>query len=663
MLTAILVCIALFIVVGTVSLGFQNKPTFLKNAAPAVIVGASIVTLVYLLFNFRLIDGTSAIQCPGWQLPFADFSVGLDSLSAFFLIPLFILAISGALYGPRYFVKHDADRMHWFFYSLLVAGMIMVLVARNAVLFIVAWEIMSLSSFFLVISDKKNSDTIRAGWIYFVTAHIGTAFLFALFFFMSSSAGSFEFSAWKIAGLSDHHMDIVFILAIVAFGLKAGFIPFHVWLPLAHPVAPSHVSGLMSGIMIKMGIYGILRMLTMMSSYHAWWGILLIGIGAVSGVLGVLFAIGQHDIKRLLAYHSVENIGIILLGLGLGIIGVAYNCAPIALFGFAGGLLHIVNHSLFKALLFLGAGAVIRQTGSGEIDRLGGLIKSMPRTGILFLVGATAICGLPFFNGFISEMMIYAGSIQGAIIPSQPALSMLCLIVVLSLALIGGLAAACFTKVFGIVFLGEPRTQSAKVSGDVPASMLWGMGILAVFCCAIGICSPIVYPYLVKPAFMLASMTPSTVDSASLFSFTVTISIVLGLCALLMAVVGFVRMMIGKKKHPVALTGTWDCGYGAPDPSMQYTASSFAAPIIDYFKRPLSAHQHLAKNDDFFPAKAWAFHSAVDDWVLSKIFLPFFRWCDKLFASLRWFQNGKSGQYVLYIAVTLLCLIIWKFFL
>ena len=663
MLISILVCVALFIVAGIVSLSFQNKLTRLRNTAPAVIAGASIVTLVYLLVNFRLIDGASVIHFSGWQLPFAAFSVGLDSLSAFFLIPLFILAISSSLYGPRYFLKHGADRTHWFFYSLLIAGMIMVLIARNAVLFIIAWEIMSLSSFFLVISDKKNSETIRAGWIYFVTAHIGTAFLFALFFLLSSAAGSPDFSTWKGAQWLAGHQDIVFILAVVAFGLKAGFIPFHVWLPLAHPAAPSHISGLMSGIMIKMGVYGILRILTMMSSYHTWWGILLIAIGAVSGVLGVLFAIGQHDIKRLLAYHSVENIGIILLGIGLGIIGVSYNCAPIALFGFAGGLLHVVNHALFKSLLFLGAGAIIRQTGSGEIDRLGGLIKSMPKTGFLFLVGAAAICGLPFFNGFISEMMIYAGSIQGAIIPSQPVLSMLCLIVVLSLALIGGLAAACFTKVFGIVFLGEPRTQSAKASGDVPASMLWGMGILAVFCCAIGICSPLVFPYLVKPAFMLALVTPSNVDSAPLFSFTVTISIVLGLCALLMAAVGFFRMMTGKKKHPATITGTWDCGYAAPDPSMQYTASSFAAPIIDYFKRPLAAHQQIAKSDDFFPAKAWTFHSAVDDWILSKIFLPFFRWCDKMFASLRWFQSGKSGQYVLYIAVTLLCLIIWKFFL
>jgi hydrogenase-4 component B len=663
MSSCILLYTTLLVVIGIASLCSRNEASFPKKAAPYLLCGVSLVALVYLLANFRLTDGTSGVELPGWQLPFAVFSTGLDGLSAFFLAALLILAVSCSLYGASYFLKHPAGRMHWFFYSLLISGMVMVLMARNGILFILAWEVMSLSSFFLVISDKKSSETIRAGWIYFITAHIGTAFLFALFFMFSSASGSFDFSSWKDAGFQGRKADIVFILAVVAFGLKAGFIPFHVWLPLAHPAAPSHVSGLMSGIMIKMGIYGLLRVLTIIAPFHAWWGIFLVLIGAVSGILGVLFAIGQHDIKRLLAYHSVENIGIILLGIGLGIVGVVFKSAPIALFGFAGGLLHIVNHSLFKGLLFLGAGAVIRQTGTGEIDRLGGLIKSMPRTGLFFLVGATAICGLPFFNGFVSELMIYAGSIQGATLASQPVLSAISLIVILSLALIGGLAAACFTKVFGIVFLGEARCSSAKVAGDVPAAMLGGMGLLAALCLVIGVISPIVYPFLIHPVLTMTTTPTPAFDSAQLLSFTKTISIVLGLCAIVTAAVGLFIKSLGAKQSPAAAIGTWDCGYCRPDPSMQYTASSFAAPIVNYFKRPLSAHQNLLKNDGFFPTKAWTFHSAVDDWILSKAYGPIFRSCDRLFASLRWFQNGKSGQYVLYIALTVVCLIIWKFFL
>lgn len=662
MSTVMLLCVVLFVVIGIASIASGNKSSFSKKAAPYLLSAVSLVALIYLLATFHLIDGTSGVSIPGWQLPLAFFSTGLDELSAFFLAALLILAVSSSLYGPSYFSKqHPAGRMHWFFYSLLIAGMVMVLMARNGILFILAWEIMSVSSFFLVISDKKSSEAIRAGWIYFVTAHIGTAFLFALFFLLSSTTGSFDFSLWKGAGIQGGKADIVFILALIAFGLKAGFIPFHVWLPLAHPAAPSHISGLMSGIMIKMGIYGILRILTIIAPFHAWWGIFLVSIGSISGILGVLFAIGQHDIKRLLAYHSVENIGIILLGIGLGIVGVVFKNVPIALFGFAGGLLHIVNHSLFKGLLFLGAGAVIRQTGTGEIDRLGGLIKSMPRTGLFFLIGATAICGLPFFNGFVSELMIYAGGIQGATLASQPLLSAISLIVILSLALIGGLAAACFTKVFGIVFLGEARSSSAKVTGDVPAAMLGGMGILAALCLVTGLVSPLVYPFLVRP--VLTMTAPTAMDSTPLLSFTTTISGILGLCALLTAAVGFFIKRLGAKKPPAALTGTWDCGYCLPDPSMQYTASSFAAPIVNYFKKPLAEHRHLSKSGDFFPTKAWTFHSSVDDWILSKIFKPVFRWCDTLFASLRWFQNGKSGQYVLYIAVTVVCLIIWKFFL
>jgi hydrogenase-4 component B len=663
MINVMLVCALFLVLAGTMSLCIRNEKSILKSLPAYAVAGVSLFALAILLFNFRSADETALLQLSGWQLPFAFLSVAIDPLSAFFLIPLLILSVSSSLYGPRYFAKHGAGKTHWFFYGLLIAGMIMVLVARNAVLFILAWELMSLSSFFLVITDKKNPGTIRAGWIYFITAHIGTAFLFALFFLLSGATGSFDFSTWKSAGVKGLAADIAFVLALIAFGLKAGFIPFHVWLPLAHPAAPSHISGLMSGIMIKMGIYGILRVLTFVAPYHAWWGTLLIAIGGVSGVLGVLFAIGQHDIKRLLAYHSVENIGIILLGLGLGVIGVVYDCAPVALFGFAGGLLHIVNHSLFKSLLFLGAGAVIRQTGTGEIDRLGGLLKSMPRTGFLFLVGATAICGLPFFNGFISELMIYAGSIKGATLVYHPLLSALSLIVILSLALIGGLAAACFTKVFGIVFLGEPRNAPTEKISDVPFTMRLGMWIVAGLCFIVGIGSPLVVPYLIGPVLMFVTASERAADFTRLFSFTITVSIVLALCALLTIAVGLFLKTLTGKKHPVSASVTWDCGYSLPDPTMQYTASSFAAPIVNYFKRPLAERRNISKSKDFFPSGDWMFHSAVDDWILSKVFIPLFRKCDALFALMRWFQSGKSGQYILYIAVTVLCLIIWKFFL
>ncbi len=453
----------------------------------------------------------------------------------------------------------------------------------------------------------------------------------------------------------------MFVFALIAFGLKAGFIPFHVWLPLAHPAAPSHVSALMSGIMIKMGIYGLLRILTFATPFHAWWGMLLIALGVISGILGVLFALGQHDIKRLLAYHSVENIGIILLGIGIGMTGVVFGSSTIALFGFAGGLLHIVNHALFKGLLFLGAGAVIRQTGSGEIDRLGGLMKKMPRTGVLFFIGAVAICGLPFFNGFISELFIYVAGISGAVHASQPLLALLSLAVITSLALIGGLAVACFTKVFGIVFLGAPRTETAQAAAEVPAAMLWAMGLLAALCLGIGIGSVAVFPFVVGPALMFAG--PAAAAVRALFSLTLTVSVILVLAGLAAAFCAAGIMILKRKRQTVAAAVTWDCGYSLPGPSMQYTASSFASPIVNHFQLPLRAHEQLRNDKEFFPASAWTFHSTVEDWFLTRIFSPLVKSLERAFSLLRWFQSGKTGQYVFYIALTVFCLILWKFFL
>ena len=354
---------AVILLAGVIGLGLPGTKGLKKWGPASVISVSSLLALVYVLWSFGRATGTAVVLL-NWQMPFAGLIAGIDGLSAFFLIPLLLLAATCSLYGPQYFRDHPAGRSHWLFFGLLVSGMVMVLLARNAIFFILAWEVMSLSSFFLVITDKEDSSTLRAGWIYFITAHIGTAFLFGLFLLFGSMSGSFDFAAWKGLHIDAPTADILFVFALVAFGLKAGFIPFHIWLPLAHPSAPSHVSALMSGIMIKMGIYGLLRILTFIAPYHAWWGALLITLGGVSGVLGVLFAIGQHDIKRLLAYHSVENIGIILLGIGLGITGAACGSNGVALFGFAGGLLHVLNHALFKGLLFLGAGSVIRQTGS-----------------------------------------------------------------------------------------------------------------------------------------------------------------------------------------------------------------------------------------------------------------------------------------------------------
>src|SRR5208337_3084062 len=312
-----------------------------------------------------------------WDVPYGSLFLELDPLSGFFLIPVFVLCALAAIYGAEYLEAYRGKKAlapPWFFFNLLVASMVVVILARNGVLFLMAWEMMALSSFFLVTFEDEKESTRQAGWTYLVASHIGTAFLLVLFVLLGRANGSLDFDRFSASSGA----PLMFVPALVGFGTKAGFIPLHVWLPEAHPAAPSHVSAVMSAVMIKTGIYGLLRILTFLGPPQAWWGWVLCVVGLTSGILGVLLALAQHDLKRLLAYHSVENIGIIALGLGVGILGVSRRSTMLTVLGFGGGLLHVQNHALFKGLLFLGAGSVLHGAGTREIDHLGGLTKRMP---------------------------------------------------------------------------------------------------------------------------------------------------------------------------------------------------------------------------------------------------------------------------------------------
>ena len=422
-----------------------------------------------------------------WDVPYGSLFLQLDALSAFFLLPIFLLCALSALYGSEYLESYQGKKvlaMPWFFLNLLVASMVVVVLARNGVLFLMAWETMALSSFFLVTFENEKEDTRRAGWIYLVASHIGTAFLLVMFILLGKATGSLDFDRFTASSGA----GLLFVLAVVGFGTKAGFVPLHVWLPEAHPAAPSHVSAVMSAVMIKTGIYGLLRILTLLGPPHTWWGWVLCAIGLTSGILGVLLALAQHDLKRLLAYHSVENIGIIALGLGVGIVGMSVGAPSIAAAGLAGALLHVLNHALFKGLLFFGAGNVVHGTHTREIDHLGGLLRRMPATGVTFLIGAAAISGLPPLNGFVSEFLIYLASFRGAV-SLDGSMSIPMLATIPGLALIGGLAAACFTKAFGIVFLGHPRSRDAQGAHEAGPAMLLPGFVLAAGYASGSVCS------------------------------------------------------------------------------------------------------------------------------------------------------------------------------
>ncbi|MGD9780961.1 MAG: proton-conducting transporter membrane subunit [Kiritimatiellia bacterium] len=618
------------------------------GAAGAVAAcGAGLVAAIAALAG-----GTSCALALPWSLPYGEFRIGLDPLSAFFLIPTFLLSGLAAIYSIGYFQPWNGRNpgRFWFFYNALVASMALVLLARNGVLFLVAWEAMSLASFFLVIFDDAEPGVTDAGWTYLVAAHVGTAFLMALFMLLGRAGGSQDFAAYAAPAGS---AGLLFVLALVGFGTKAGLFPLHVWLPEAHPAAPSPVSAVMSGVMIKTGIYGIVRTLVLLGAVPGWCAWLVLGLGAVSGVLGVLFALAQHDLKRLLAYHSVENVGIIALGIGMGMLGVHCRSPAVAVLGFAGGLLHVLNHATFKGLLFLGAGAVAHAAGTRDVEKLGGLLRRMPWTGAAFLAGSAAICGLPPFNGFASEFLIYVGAFKTILAGGGIALGGA--VALVALALIGGLAAACFAKAFGIVFLGEPRSPAAANARETGGSMRWPMALLAALCLAIGLAVGFAVRFL-EPA---VAMLVDSAAAAEAARWADPVSVGALWLALLALVAGLVLVRRGLlAKRSVRETATWDCGYAAPSARMQYTATGFAQPLTHGAQALLRSHLEFHPPRGVFPDSA-SFHSETRDLARANLFEPLFRTTADLLGRLRWLQQGRVHFYVLYIVVVLMVLLAW----
>ncbi|HOX07721.1 MAG TPA: proton-conducting transporter membrane subunit [Planctomycetota bacterium] len=660
------------IAMGLMALGGLAAMAAGRSARAATALGAGSAAAGSALglcaaLSVLLEGGSRALAgAPRWSMPGGALSLELDALSAFFLLPTLLLSGLAAIYGAEYLLAFRGRKnlgTAWFCFNALVVSMALVLTARNAILFLLAWETMALSSFFLVAFESEKPETRRAAWIYMVATHLGTACLLAMFVLMAArSGGSFEFGAMgALAGLSPAFAGLIFVLALVGFGTKAGFMPLHVWLPEAHPAAPSHVSAVMSGVMIKTGIYGLVRILAMLGHPPAWWGWTLVAIGATSGILGVLFALAQHDIKRLLAYHSVENIGIIALGLGLGLLGTSLGLPALAVLGFAGGLLHVLNHALFKGLLFLGAGSVLHGTGTREIDHLGGLMKRMPSTGIAFLVGAAAISGLPPLNGFVSEFLIYLGSFRtaaggtGGWAAAVPAIA-----TIAALALIGGLAAACFAKAFGIIFLGEPRSRHAEGAHEAGAAMRLPMLTLAALCVLIGLCPLPVVGLMGPMVGPLAGLSGPAAERALAGGSGPLAMLTVG-AALLLALLGMLvllrRWLLAGR--PVEETVTWDCGYARPTARMQYTASSFAQPLTAVFGIFLRTREKLRAPEGLFPSGA-ELSTDTPDACERGLFRPAFTGLAWLFGRLRVLQGGRVQIYVLYVVLTLLAILVWK---
>jgi hydrogenase-4 component B len=595
-----------------------------------------------------------------WAIPGAEFSVAVDALSAIFLVPVFLISLLGNVYGLGYWkqTEHPENgRKLRVFYGGLTAGMALLVVARNSILFLFGWEIMALSAFFLVTTEDRDPEVSEAGWIYLVAAHTATLCLFALFALLRAASGSYAIAPLAEGSLSAAMATAIFVLALCGFGLKAGIMPLHVWLPSSHAIAPSHVSAIMSGVIIKMGIYGLVRITSLIPNPPLAWGCIVLALGVVSGILGVAFAVGQHDLKRLLAYHSIENIGIIVMGLGLALIGRSLGRSDWVLLGLCGSVLHVWNHATFKALLFLGAGSVIHAVHTREIDQLGGLAKRMPWTALAFLVGAVSICGLPPLNGFVSEFLIYVGLFRSLGYGEGPSFAGAAFGAP-ALALIGALAVACFVKVFGAVFLGTARSEHAARAHESPPSMLGPMAVLAGCCFLIGLAPLVVAPVLERGAFVwapeFAREAPRLAALAPLGWISLMgVSLVAGL-SLAGAALGLVLRKGGIERY-----GTWGCGYLAATPRIQYTSSSFAQMLVLLFSWALRPRTHRPGELPLFPKRA-DFHSEVPDAVLDEAVLPTFHFGAWLFSWLRIMQQGNVQIYLLYIFLALAALLLWR---
>jgi len=568
----------------------------------------------------------------------------LDGISALFLTLLSVVGGLGAIYAREYWSdEHHPEsaprgRLWW---CAMILSMGFVLLSSNGLHFLIAWELFAVSSFFLITLDRAHREVRAAGWLYLSASHAGTLCLFAFFAALAGRTGSWELGPMHAASQQNADLAPLFWLALGGFAVKAGLFPLHLWLPSAHANAPSHVSALMSGVAIKLGLYGLIR-------FSGWLplpaaaGWIVLGLGGVTALFGIAFAFAQNDLKRLLAYCSVENIGIIAIGVGGGLLGATHGNAPWGRLLLAGALLHIWNHGLFKSLLFFGAGSVLHATGTREMSRLGGLWKSMPWTATMFGVGAAAICGLPPLNGFVSEWLVYLGLFDVA--TSHSSAAWVAMPVALMLAVAGALALASFLKAGSVIFLGAPRTKAAEQAHECGPLMRGPMCALASACVAIGLAPFVFWPAVARAVGTWNSQWIAAEPPAPLF----TLSLVhVTLAALFLAAA--VWLWRRAETNGLRRALTWDCGYARPTARMQYTGGSFAAIAAGWFSWAFQPQRAQHRPRGPFPARASRIER-IPETVLEYVIEPVSRVVMRLAVAARRLQHGRLQFYIVYLA-------------
>jgi hydrogenase-4 component B len=593
---------------------------------------------------------------------FGEIPLRIDTLSAWFIIIVNFTSVTGVLYGSGYLKSSEVQAaritLHWILFIVFQSSMILVTVVQHSIAFIVAWEIMSLSSFLLVLFDTSDLKVLKAGINYLVQMHLSIVLLTVAFIWVFFKTGTFDFKGIGVFFGSGINIWL-FLIFFAGFGIKAGFLGLHTWLPQAHPAAPSHISGVMSGVIVKMGIYGIFRIITFLKADFLILGEIIITLALLTGLFGIMNAAVHRDFKKMLAYCTIENIGIIGIGTGLGLIGIAKGESLLVFFGFGGALLHVLNHSLFKSLLFFSAGSVYRQTHTRDMDKLGGIIKTMPKTSMIFLTGAIAIGGIPPLNGFISEFLIYCGILKG--INSEGIAQITLMIVTLAgMSLIGGISIITFTKTFSTIFLGTPRKKLKHEPSEVSLLMLVPQYIIIAFMASIAF-FPAFYISLLSMVLrkeIFPNISLNIIDMQKYVMVLKSISASSVIFILVTLIVLAVKRIMTREAE-IKYSSTWGCGYPAPNERMQYTGKSFSkqfGKILNFMLIEKKGYKEIVRNETFPDSRKY--RSFYLDMFESRIIDPLIVLILRFINLFQFIQNGKIQAYVIYGIIFILAIFI-----
>ena len=634
---------------GIVGLIIVNE-RFRPFLATMIVLINSVLSSFPALMSFTLGPQTGVLNLPHLA---GDIGIRIDSLSAWFILIINFTSIMGVLYGTGYLKSYRHlkvnQELHWVFYILFHASMLWVCMFEHGIAFLVVWELMSLSSMMLVIFESHNKSILKAGINYMIQMHLSVVLLTLGFVFLYVNTGTFNFSGLALHPLGPHWVWI-FILLFAGFAIKAGFIPFHTWLPQAHPAAPSHISGVMSGVIVKLGIYGIFRIIMYLRTDWLIFGEVILALSVVTAIYGIANAALRTDFKQMLAYCTIENVGIIGIGLGIGLIGIGNNNQLMVMLGFCGALLHTLNHSLFKSLLFFGAGSIYQQTHTRNIDRLGGLIKKMPITAGLFLIGALAIGGIPPFNGFVSEFIIYTGLFKGLIGFQGIPQAILLILSITGLVIIGGMSLATFTKTFGVIFLGTPREELPHEPRETSHIMLLPQFLIVGVMLSVAFIPQFYFSYAAK----VVSSSFATACNGIPVSYTQVTDTVTNIgrialifILLIVVVYGIRRLLV--RKRPSVTYETWGCGYLSPVKKAQYTGKSFNRSFGLLFNFIVKERKTIEKipKTKIYPSPlsfSTSYVDILDNYIVSPL-------AKRLTFALNYFQfiqNGRIQSYVLY---------------